>query len=80
MGTSLKVAPFSYLLQLIPLTTPIILLNRENPGIVHPSFLFLEGDIEESVLGLCEGLGWHVGGSILSDAEVASLMRASGGP
>ena len=46
MGTSLKVAPFSLLLEIIPKTTPVVLLNREDVVGERSNFLFLPGDIE----------------------------------
>lgn len=59
MGTSLKVFPFAMLVDTMfcPETTPLVLINRENPGILRDRFLFLEGDIETNVQALCDDLG-----------------------
>lgn len=56
MGTSLKVQPFALLVEMVPLTTPIVLINRENTSIHRKNFLFLEGDIEDSVQMICDNL------------------------
>ena len=48
-GTSLKVYPFAFLVQLIPKNVPVVLLNFENPiQRKFEKFLFLQGDIEEN--------------------------------
>lgn len=64
MGTSLKVYPFASLLSIVAPGVPIVLLNREDPGCIdtdqHP-FVFLQGDIEDSVKKLAEDLGWVLG-------------------
>jgi thiamine pyrophosphate-dependent acetolactate synthase large subunit-like protein len=49
MGTSLQVFPFAGLIDQVPKTIPIVLINRENPGIDRDCFLFLPGDIETIV-------------------------------
>jgi NAD-dependent SIR2 family protein deacetylase len=62
MGTSLKVAPFSSLLQRIPQTTPLVLINRDMPTLKalqeKEKCLFLPGEIEESVDKIMTYLGW----------------------
>ena len=46
-GSSLKVYPFAYLIDLIKSDTPVVLVNFENPISKHfEKFLFLQGDIE----------------------------------
>jgi len=59
MGTSLKVFPFANLVSLIRKTTPIVLINRENPGINRDNFLFLDGDIDSRVLEIIKAVGWE---------------------
>jgi len=50
MGTSLKVFPFAGLIDLVDKDTPIVLVNRENPGIENKkNFVFLEGDIDNNI-------------------------------
>jgi NAD-dependent SIR2 family protein deacetylase len=61
MGTSLKVQPFSTLLTALPASTPLVVLNHTNPtssAEVRENFLFLEGDIDTSVLALMGDIGW----------------------
>lgn len=63
MGTSLKVFPFAGLIGLVDKTIPIVLLNRENPGLSDEEFdnlLFLPGEIEENVAKLAHDIGWDV--------------------
>eukprot|EP01039_Chlorochromonas_danica_P010916 gene10915-12132_t len=61
MGTSLKVYPFAFLLTTLSEDVPIVLINRENPGIARENFLFLAGEIEETVSKLAEDLHWTLG-------------------
>jgi NAD+-dependent protein deacetylase SIR2 len=58
MGTSLSVHPFAKVLSLVSLSTPIVLINMENPGIVRPNFLFMPGCIEDGVQKICDSLNW----------------------
>lgn len=58
MGTSLKVFPFAFLVEFVSRRVPIVLANRENPGITRQRFLFLEGDIEETLANVAEEVGW----------------------
>lgn len=58
MGTSLKVYPFAFLLQFLSGGVPVVLINRENPGIQRDHFLFLEGDIQEIVERIARDLDW----------------------
>lgn len=60
MGTSLKVRPFSTLLNTLPTSTPLIVINYTNPchNIVRENLLFLSGDIEDTVVHLMRDLGW----------------------
>ena len=60
MGTSLSVHPFAKVLSLISLSTPIVLINMENPGIVRPNFLFMLGSIEDGVNKICDALDWNL--------------------
>jgi NAD+-dependent protein deacetylase SIR2 len=57
MGTSLKVFPFAFLLEFISNDVPVVLINRENPGVARDHFLFLEGDIEAHVTALASEAG-----------------------
>lgn len=61
MGTSLKVYPFAFLLTTLSEEVPIVLINRENPGIARENFLFLPGEIEETIGKLVEDLHWTLG-------------------
>lgn len=63
MGTALKVYPFAFLLTYLAGDTPIVLINRENPGIDRENFLFLAGDIEETIDALAKELDWELGSS-----------------
>lgn len=38
---------------------PIVLVNRENPGIKRKRFLFLEGDIDDSIEKLMKDVNWE---------------------
>merc|ERR1712113_472999 len=71
MGTSLVVAPFNRLLNLVPATTPRLLLNFETAGLsdnLEGGFrfhrennwrdVFHQGDCNSSVSQLAEKLGW----------------------
>ncbi len=60
MGTSLKVYPFASLLSAMAPNTPVVLLNRENPGLDMDNLLFLPGDIEQSVEALARDVGWEL--------------------
>lgn len=46
MGTSLQVFPFASLIGLAPRDVPVVLINRDNPGVDRERFLFLPGDIQ----------------------------------
>jgi len=63
MGTSLKVFPFTTLIELVARGVPIVLINRENPGISRQNpedFLFLAGEIEETIATLARDIGWDL--------------------
>ena len=63
MGTSLKVFPFTTLIELVARGVPIVLINRENPGLVRKDpedLLFLAGDIEETISTLIRDIGWNI--------------------
>ena len=65
-GTSLKVAPFNFLVQLVPRSVPMVLINRDiNKEIFggNPNLLFLQGDIEDQIEKLLQDAQWEVGGS-----------------
>lgn len=68
MGTSLKVFPFAGLMSVVDDETPVVLLNRENPGIDREKFLFIQGNIEDSVEGLVRDFEWE----LLSGSECSS--------
>jgi len=46
------------LVDLIEEKVPIVLLNRENPGIVRSNFLFMEGDIDDSAEKIMKDIDW----------------------
>jgi NAD-dependent SIR2 family protein deacetylase len=46
IGTSLKVNPFAYLAQIIPSSTPVVLINRDDVMEGRNRKLWLKGDIE----------------------------------
>lgn len=52
MGTSLKVKPFSELIKSIPDSTHVVVINRDMPNVDRRNVLFLQGEIEDQVLGL----------------------------
>jgi len=58
IGTSLKVAPFSYLATLIAKDTPVVLINREDVIPNRDYKLFLEGDIQENIKDIMSRLDW----------------------
>lgn len=60
MGTSLKVHPFSSLIDTrsLPESTPLVVINSANPGIERDRLLVLPGDIEVSTRELMEDVGW----------------------
>mmetsp|Transcript_8728 Transcript_8728/g.7689 ORF Transcript_8728/g.7689 Transcript_8728/m.7689 type:complete len:196 (+) Transcript_8728:629-1216(+) len=47
MGTSLKVYPFAALAHMVGKEVPLVLVNRENPGLKRENFLFMEGNIDD---------------------------------
>jgi NAD-dependent histone deacetylase SIR2 len=59
MGTSLKVSPFNLIVDIIPKNCPVVLINRENPGVYRQKFLFIEGDIDNSLQIIMESCGWN---------------------
>lgn len=60
MGTSLKVFPFASLLTGVKKTTPLVLVNYENPGVKRDNFLFLQGPIEDSIISIMKDVGWEL--------------------
>merc|ERR1711991_110907 len=65
MGTSLKVAPFNFLVQLVPRSIPMVLINRDiNKEIFggNPNLLFLQGDIEDQIEKLLQDAQWEAVG------------------
>lgn len=62
MGSSFKVFPFAFLLHMLPRATPIVMINREDPGVLNgrENFLFLQGDIEDHIDELCQDLCWNL--------------------
>lgn len=54
-GTSLKVYPFAFLVELIPKSCPVVLINFDNP-LKKPfdKFLFIQGDIEANITKLMQ--------------------------
>lgn len=60
MGTALKVYPFAFLVTGVASHVPIVLINRENPGFSRSNFLFLQGDIQETLQGIVEEVNWNI--------------------
>lgn len=58
IGTSLKVMPFAYMAELIPPTSPVILINRDDVLPQRDYKIWLEGDIQENIQDLMTRLGW----------------------
>jgi NAD-dependent SIR2 family protein deacetylase len=59
MGTSLKVFPFASLVTHISPSTPLVVINREDPkpwG--KTNYLFIPGDIEETIERITNRIGW----------------------
>lgn len=54
----MKVYPFAALVEMINENVPIVLVNRENPGIKRRRFLFLEGEIDDNVEKIMTDIGW----------------------
>ena len=50
--------PFAGLVEMIPKSTPLVLINRENPGIDRKNFLFLGGDMDKNVKEIINKCGW----------------------
>jgi len=62
MGTSLTVAPVSHIPNMVPVNTKRLLINRDLVGgfcMGEWEDVFLPGDCDQSVLTLCELLGWR---------------------
>ena len=60
MGSSLTVFPFANLINMVPSSVPMVLINNENSvNTGRNKFLFLGGDIEQVVAGLIKDLGWE---------------------
>jgi len=50
MGTSLTVFPFASLVNFIPSSVPILLINRDNNTLKRPNnFYYMQGDLEYNV-------------------------------
>lgn len=75
MGTSLKVFPFAGLMSVVAEETPVVLLNRENPGIDREKFLFVQGDIEDSVEQLAKDFDWELLSCSSSTTSDLSLIH-----
>lgn len=63
VGTSLQVAPFNFLVQCVPRTVPMVLINRDiNTQVFggNPNLLFLQGDIEEQIEKLMQDVDWEL--------------------
>jgi len=43
---------------MVPKSTPMVVINRENPGVDRNKTLVLEGEIEDTVAGILRDLGW----------------------
>lgn len=54
-GTSLKVYPFAFLVQMIPKHVPVVVINYENPlQKAFDNMLFIQGDIEANITKILE--------------------------
>jgi len=61
MGTSLTVQPFASLISMVPKDVPLVCINKENPNITRTkNFLFLDGNIDDSVESLMKEIGWNI--------------------
>jgi len=61
MGSSLTVYPFAAIVDYVEEETPIVLINRENPGLKRKdNFIFLEGDLDDNIYKLCEDSGINI--------------------
>lgn len=60
MGTALKVFPFAFLVTEVGADVPFVLINRENPGIQKENFLFLQGDIQETLKEIVAEAQWQL--------------------
>ena len=61
MGTSLKVAPVSRIVEMVDENVPQILINREVVGQPHEFDVELLGDCDVVALALAKQLGWKLG-------------------
>lgn len=61
MGTSLSVAPFSLLPDMVPESVPRVLINKEQVGNFgcRPDDVMILGDCDEGVRKLADALGWR---------------------
>lgn len=61
MGTSLKVFPFAAMVDLIEESTPIVIINRSNPGFSRDeNFLFISGNMDDNIEEIMKECGWQV--------------------
>lgn len=60
IGSSLKVFPFAGLVTLIKDDVPLILINRENPGVKRKLFLHVPGDIDDTIVNIAKEIGWDL--------------------
>lgn len=60
MGTSLKVAPFNFLVDAVESDVPIIVINRDCDDSLkyRKNCLFLEGNIDDIVSKIIKDLDW----------------------
>lgn len=72
IGTSLVVYPFAQLPEFVPPSVPRVLFNNDAvEDFERPNDVCVLGDCDESVLSLCQKLGWHT--------ELAKLHEKIGG-
>lgn len=79
MGTSLKVHPFSSLIDTrsLPESTPLVVINSVNPGIERERLLVLSGDIEVSTRELMEDVGWGEATGLSTSVKATRRAAAS---
>ena len=58
VGTSMAVAPFSYLGTMVKETCPLVLINNQDSVPYRKDKLWLKGDIQEDIEKIMKDLHW----------------------